>query len=84
MYGEETEKKPGGLYKIRFPPKTERVQYQKRTRCLSVTKELDQRGNERKERKKLIVVDSDSQTSELKNDVRKTDDVMKHITKCIP
>lgn len=49
-----------------------------------MTKELDQRGNERKGRKKLIVVDSDSQTSELKNDVRKTDDVMKHITKCIP
>lgn len=50
-------KKAGGLFMVRFPLKTERVQYQKRTRCLGVTIELDQRGNERKGRKKLIVVD---------------------------
>ena len=35
-----------------------------------MTIELDQRGNERKGRKKLVV-DSDSQASELKNDVWK-------------
>lgn len=25
MYGKKTQKKPGGLCKVRFPPKTERI-----------------------------------------------------------